>query len=72
MKRIITRREFLQWGGLTVAAVGVGGGLVALNPFEADAEELLPGLTWDKAPCRFCGTGCSAMDGAEQGRVAAA
>ncbi|MDD5302070.1 MAG: molybdopterin-dependent oxidoreductase [Elusimicrobia bacterium] len=71
MKDRITRREFLQWGGLSVAAVTVGGGLVALNPFEARAEELLPGLTWDKAPCRFCGTGCSVMVGVEKGKVVA-
>ncbi|MDP3542655.1 MAG: molybdopterin-dependent oxidoreductase [Elusimicrobiota bacterium] len=71
MKQRITRREFLQWGGLSVAAVTVGGGLVALNPFEAAAEELLPGLSWDKAPCRFCGTGCSVMVGVEKGKVVA-
>jgi len=71
MKKSITRREFLQWGGLSVAAVTVGGGLIALNPFEANAEELLPGLKWDKAPCRFCGTGCSVMVGVEKGRVVA-
>lgn len=21
-----------------------------------------PGVTWDKAPCRFCGTGCHVLD----------
>jgi nitrate reductase NapA len=28
-------------------------------------------LTWDKAPCRFCGTGCHVMVGVENGRVVA-
>ena len=28
-------------------------------------------VTWDKAPCRFCGTGCGVMVGVEQGRVVA-
>ena len=28
-------------------------------------------VTWDKAPCRFCGTGCGVMVGVEKGRVVA-
>ena len=28
-------------------------------------------VKWDKAPCRFCGTGCGVMVGVEQGRVVA-
>jgi len=28
-------------------------------------------LTWDKAPCRFCGTGCSVLVGTQAGRVVA-
>ena len=58
MKERITRRELLHWGGMSVAAVTIGGSLIALNPREPRAEDLLPGLSWDKAPCRFCGTGC--------------
>lgn len=70
-KTKITRREFIQWGGLTVAAVTAGGALIALNPFDAGAEDKLGGLTWDKAPCRFCGTGCSALVGVEGGKIVA-
>jgi nitrate reductase NapA len=70
-KSKITRREFIRWGGLTVAAVTAGGALVALNPFEAGAEDKLGTLTWDKAPCRFCGTGCSAMVGVQGGKIVA-
>ena len=32
----------------------------------------LPGasdVTWDKAPCRFCGTGCHVQVGVEDGKV---
>ena len=29
------------------------------------------GLRWDKAPCRFCGTGCGVMVGVQDGRVVA-
>ncbi len=28
-------------------------------------------LTWPKAPCRFCGTGCGVMVGVKKGRVVA-
>ena len=28
-------------------------------------------LKWDKAPCRFCGTGCGVMVGVKDGRVVA-
>jgi nitrate reductase (cytochrome) len=28
-------------------------------------------LTWSKAPCRFCGTGCSVMVATKAGRVVA-
>ncbi len=28
-------------------------------------------ITWDKAPCRFCGTGCSVLVGSQDGRVVA-
>jgi nitrate reductase NapA len=29
------------------------------------------GVRWDKAPCRFCGTGCAVMVGVQDGRVVA-
>ncbi|WP_177342113.1 molybdopterin-dependent oxidoreductase, partial [Klebsiella variicola] len=28
-------------------------------------------IHWDKAPCRFCGTGCSVLVGTQDGRVVA-
>jgi nitrate reductase NapA len=31
----------------------------------------IPGVTWDKAPCRFCGTGCHVQVGVQDGRVVA-
>jgi len=30
-----------------------------------------PGIRWDKAPCRFCGTGCSVLVGTKDGQVIA-
>jgi nitrate reductase NapA len=29
------------------------------------------GISWDKAPCRFCGTGCHVMVGVSEGKVVA-
>ena len=28
-------------------------------------------IKWDKAPCRFCGTGCSVLVGTQHGKVVA-
>ena len=28
-------------------------------------------IRWDKAPCRFCGTGCSVLVGTKEGRIVA-
>ncbi|MBI5594803.1 MAG: molybdopterin-dependent oxidoreductase [Elusimicrobia bacterium] len=71
MKERISRKEFISAGGLTVATVAFGDALVALNPFVAQAEERVAGLVWDKAPCRFCGTGCGVQVGVEKGKVVA-
>ena len=32
---------------------------------------VIPDVTWDKAPCRFCGTGCHVMVGVKDGRIVA-
>jgi nitrate reductase NapA len=45
---------------------------LSLPVLQADDE--LPGgddLTWNKAPCRFCGTGCHVQVGVHDGRVVA-
>ena len=48
------------------AATSAAGG--APSAFGALAPN---GVTWDKAPCRFCGTGCHVQVGVEDGRVVA-
>ena len=70
-KQKITRRDFILEGAMTVATVQLAGGLISLNPFEAFAEESLGALTWNKAPCRFCGTGCGALLGIQNGKIMA-
>ena len=67
MKKV-TRREFLrQSSGAVVAA----GSAIYLNPFELFAGNPVTNLKWDKAPCRFCGTGCSVLVGVENGKIMA-
>ncbi|RKY19423.1 MAG: nitrate reductase [Planctomycetota bacterium] len=37
----------------------------------SSALSRLGGVSWDKAPCRFCGTGCHVMVGTAEGKVVA-
>ena len=61
----LTRRNYLKAKAAAVAAAAAGA------PLSADAANVvLPGdearLTWSKAPCRFCGTGCGVMVGVKR------
>ena len=65
-----TRREVLKAKAASVAAMVAGVSL------PAEAQNLVTaadrtGLDWSKAPCRFCGTGCSVMVATRAGRVVA-
>ena len=62
-----SRRDFVKSSAIaaTAAAAGVtlpAGGAALAAPH---------GIRWDKAPCRFCGTGCSVLVGTKAGRVVA-
>src|SRR5262250_1850382 len=63
----ITRREVLLTLGGVAAAVGAGaatwGGLELMVSSRQTVER------WNKAVCRFCGTGCGVMIGMKEGRV---
>ncbi|MCA9176854.1 MAG: molybdopterin-dependent oxidoreductase [Planctomycetales bacterium] len=68
------RREFLNATGAGAAALL---GCTAL-PILADDPQpqaanhpALRGVTWDKAPCRYCGTGCGVEVGVKENRVVA-
>lgn len=67
MKKV-NRREFVKQSSAAAMVVGSG---IYLNPFEAFGANPLDGLVWDKAPCRFCGTGCSVMVGVKDGKIMA-
>lgn len=65
-----TRREFITQTAAMTAAATAG------IPFEASATNVVTDasktqLTWNKAPCRFCGVGCGVNVGVKDGRVVA-
>lgn len=68
----LTRREFLRASALAAAAAGVseraGGAALGAESAPGPGRD---GIRWDKAPCRFCGTGCHVRVGVKDGRVVA-
>jgi nitrate reductase NapA len=66
----INRRDLLKAKAASVAAAVAGITLPAQAANAATDGETAK-LTWSKAPCRFCGTGCSVMVAVKQGRVVA-
>ena len=69
-----SRRDFIKQQALsaTAAAAGIPIAVQAANPpAKAGATAADVGVRWDKAPCRFCGTGCAVMVGVQDGKVVA-
>lgn len=64
----ISRREFLKANAAAAAASAVG---IAIPINMVHAAEGKTDITWDKAPCRFCGVGCSVLVGTKNGKVVA-
>jgi nitrate reductase NapA len=67
----ITRRDYIKASAAATAAAAAG-----LPSGDAGAQNIVTeasriGLKWDKAPCRFCGTGCSVMLATKEGRIVA-
>lgn len=65
----LSRREFLKSAVAASTASTMGMSLSQLA--EAAAGELEKGWKWDKAVCRFCGTGCGIMCATKDGRIVA-
>ncbi len=55
----LTRREFLKSSAAASAAAAIG--IQVPSDLEAAAGDAEAGWRWDKAACRFCGTGCGIM-----------
>jgi len=62
----LSRRDFIKSNAVAAAAASVGLPLAA--PIASVAGQQ---IRWDKAPCRFCGTGCSVLVGTKDGRIVA-
>ncbi|MDO6428099.1 nitrate reductase catalytic subunit NapA [Thalassotalea sp. 1_MG-2023] len=66
----INRREFIK-ANAVAAAAAVAGVSVPATASNLITSSDLTKLKWDKAPCRFCGTGCSVNVGVMDGKVVA-
>lgn len=64
----VSRRTFLK-ANAAVAAASVTGVVLPTSVAKAAGKD--NEVHWDKAPCRFCGTGCSVLVGTQNGRVVA-
>jgi len=67
MTESTSRRSFLKASAAAATASAAG---ITL-PNGATAQVRGPDIRWDKAACRFCGTGCSVLVGVKDGRVVA-
>jgi len=65
----LNRREFIKTNAVAAAAATAGMSLPATALAQAGSPPLQ--VRWDKAPCRFCGTGCSVLVGVQGDRVVA-
>ncbi|HWR88472.1 MAG TPA: nitrate reductase catalytic subunit NapA, partial [Acidiferrobacterales bacterium] len=65
----LSRRDFIKLNAVAATAAAAGLAVPGANTVLAKTED--GGIRWDKAPCRFCGTGCSVLVGTKDGRVVA-
>lgn len=61
------RRDFIKTNAIAATTTAAG---ITL-PQTAIAARYKDQIRWDKAVCRFCGTGCSVLVGTQNGRVVA-
>ncbi|MGB1237544.1 MAG: nitrate reductase catalytic subunit NapA [Pseudomonadales bacterium] len=66
----LSRRDFVKAQAAASAAVAAGVSLPssATNLITKSSDT---DIHWDKAPCRFCGTGCSVLVGTQNGKIVA-
>lgn len=67
MNPSIERRSFLKASALAAASAAAGQRAGAASTPAPVGD----GIKWDKAPCRFCGTGCHVKVGVQDGKVVA-
>ncbi len=62
----LNRRDFIKANAVAAAISAAG-----LPGARAMAATQKDEIRWDKAPCRYCGTGCGVLVGTQDGRVVA-
>ncbi|WP_454763881.1 periplasmic nitrate reductase subunit alpha [Cupriavidus campinensis] len=66
----LTRRDFIKQTAVAATA-SVGGIPLATDAANFVTDSDLTRLKWDKAPCRFCGTGCGVTVAVKDNKVVA-
>ena len=66
----LSRRDYIKANAIALAA-GVAGMTTKASASNLITDSSKTELKWSKAPCRFCGTGCSVMVGTKEGKVVA-
>ncbi len=64
----LTRRDFIKTNAIAATATAAGVTIPGVKEALAGTKDH---IRWDKAACRFCGTGCSVLVGTRNGRVVA-
>ncbi|MDH5648686.1 MAG: nitrate reductase catalytic subunit NapA [Gammaproteobacteria bacterium] len=64
----LTRRQFMKTNAVAATAAAAGLQIPGMSTALAKTDAT---IRWDKAPCRFCGTGCSVLVGTRNDRVVA-
>ena len=62
-----SRRDFIKAN--TISATAAAAIPASASNLITDSDKSK--IKWDKAPCRFCGTGCSVLVGSQNGKVVA-
>jgi nitrate reductase NapA len=66
----LSRREFVKSSALAAAAALAAQQVGSGQPPRTELPTI-PEATWNKAPCRFCGTGCHVQVAVKGGKVVA-
>ena len=64
----LTRRNFIKTNAIASTAAVAGITIPGINVAQAKTDD---DIRWDKAACRYCGTGCSVLIGTKNGKVVA-
>ncbi len=72
LQTALERRQFIKASAMALATAAAGRTSFLLPVLPWSMEESLVGdVEWNKAPCRFCGTGCHVQVGVQAGKVVA-